>query len=829
MENKEESLEDAWKRAGNYYKEKKYDEAIEVYHTIKDKEKFAYAELGKCYYIKRDYLKAIQYFTEPEYVVDLTGEELSLVINSYYNSDFVEGLNIFFKEHFTLIPEDFKIFIKGLVCLDIEKRITKARDIFNSIKNKDSLKRIHIIPRIKVSSNNKSKVNCCELITLLNTKIEELNKTVKINLGYVNQDITNKQFKLNLISSLLSRGSDKDIDDVILLCNNYISVIPTFKEAFYFLGKAYQLKGYTNEALINYRKALECKGDSNLEISCKPYTYDNERNKNIEIQIELSRLYLRNNNYNEAKNCLTDKKGTKEQLGIIFLTELNFQDFKTLETLRNAIGIASKKIDLIVYIWEREASLQNNIDSKSDSYKSLEVKSVQSDYTISSVSTIQKVTTNIIECPFDSNQIIKTDWRKEGDYYFKKDENYPNVIKEVSKELNGIPDGDCLLKPTSTMTIKEGVILLTIKRCKEGNLFNYLHTNKITLSLETKEKIILQIAKALLFLCEKNFTMIKLNPFNIFIDGMQGDIPNIKIGDFKEIEEDYSKIIKHKQWILEKNTKNYMYSLGVLMWEIFNQKVPKIGQLDMNIIPDDIPHHLFNLMIALLNKENYPDKIKNKDFLNLFFQETVQNSVTNYFRIKEINTVIENKEQINNMINNKDNCSELLHYLAYKQEGNILKIYTEYYEQTLKEYITKDNQYTIIENVIKLLQECKKEGHNINIFINTLDVNYIYVKSTEPLVLRLANYGDNLDLLNLLYPKAPNQKGKTIYQQLGYLIIDLLQLQYDQNKDYDKVDELIEELKQNSMFNDNISILIQALFADNPNISEIYEAYIQKK
>ena len=123
------------------------------------------------------------------------------------------------------------------------------------------------------------------------------------------------------------------------------------------------------------------------------------------------------------------------------------------------------------------------------------------------------------------------------------------------------------------------------------------------------------------------------------------------------------------------------------------------------------------------------------------------------------------------MINTNEISSELLHYLAYRQEGNTLYLYTEYYENSLNE-INLVN-LDIIKTLISVIRECKEKDYTIN----TLDVKYIYVKSDYPFTLKLANYGKNEELLNILYPKDNN--AKNIYIQLGFFVLNSFKYQYD--------------------------------------------------
>ena len=166
------------------------------------------------------------------------------------------------------------------------------------------------------------------------------------------------------------------------------------------------------------------------------------------------------------------------------------------------------------------------------------------------------------------------------------------------------------------------------------------------------------------------------------------------------------------------------------------------------------------------------------------------------------------------MINTNEISSELLHYLAYRQEGNTLYLYTEYYENSLNE-INLD----IIKTLISVIRECKEKDYTIN----TLNLKYIYVKSDD--TLKLANYGKNEELLNILYPKDNN--AKNIYIQLGFFVLNSLNYQYDTNKEYEDADDLIDEIEGgDTEVEEELKSFIKLLYEDEPNIEEIQKEFL---
>ena len=817
MESANETIKELWAKAGKYYISKQYNNAIDIYLSIKEEEPKAYRELVKCYKLKKDYVNVIFICTEPSFAEQLKPDNLIDLINSYYYLDCVEGLEQFYSDYSPIFPNDFKLLISGLISLDIKQNISKAKDILLTIKNKESFKKIHILPRIKGASK---KMNVIELIEFLEKKIKELDKSIPYKIEYCKQRKDNIQYKLDLISELQLRRNTQDIEDSILLCNDCFKLQSDCQEAFYYLGKAYRIKGDISKALESFNTALLQKSNDFLSIDTPDYTAIKELNKKISIKIELSNLYLNNNNYTEAKNCLNDIKMINisiKQLGIIYLKEKKLDEM-TQKILRNQIGrviIAN----LIIKLWERP--VLNIEDAKSESSKS--IKGTDTASSINSMTTVERNSNSGDDIPIGEDGFIKNNWEKKGSYYFNKNDDYPNVVKEVSKELELqlLPDDDVFLKPCETKTLpinNKTITFIYVKRCKEGNLYDYLHNKNTNLPITTKVRIIKQIANGLLTICTKFFTMIKLNPYNIFIDGKineNEEAPKIKIGDFQNISQN---IEKNAQWILKNHENFYMYSFGVLIWEILTQKEPD-NQLDMTIIPNDTPLYLFNLMIALINKENYPDLLKTKDTLELFNSEDSDQLLKEkYFKIYKNDNIIDDKESLNEMINTNEISSELLHYLAYRQEGNTLYLYTEYYENSLNE-INLD----IIKTLISVIRECKEKDYTIN----TLDVKYIYVKSDEPFTLKLANYGKNEELLNILYPKDNN--AKNIYIQLGFLVLNSLKnYQYDTNKEYEDADDLIDEIEGgDTVVEEGLKSFIKLLYEDEPNIEEIQKEFLR--
>ena len=207
-----------------------------------------------------------------------------------------------------------------------------------------------------------------------------------------------------------------------------------------------------------------------------------------------------------------------KQLGIIYLKEKKLDEM-TQKILRNQIGrviIAN----LIIKLWERP--VLNIEDAKSESSKSIKVTDTAS--SIHSMTTVERNSNSGDDIPIGEDGFIKNNWEKKGSYYFNKNDDYPNVVKEVSKELElqWLPDDDVFLKPCETKTLQinnKTITFIYVKRCKEGNLYDYLHNKNTNLPITTKVRIIKQIANGLLTICTKFFTMIKLNPYNIFIDG----------------------------------------------------------------------------------------------------------------------------------------------------------------------------------------------------------------------------------------------------------------------------------------------------------------------
>ena len=821
MESASESIEELWKKAGKYYLSKQYKDAIDIYLSIKEKEPKAYRELVKCYKLNKEYANVIFICTEPLFVQKLRPDNLIDLINSYYYFDFVEGLEQFYSDHSKILPNEFQLLITGLIFLDIQQKYSEARDNLCTIQNNKSFNRIHIVPRINGASK---KMNVVELTQFLEKKIIELDKNIPIKIEYAKQNKKNIQYKLDLISALqLRRNTDKDIEDSILLCNDCIKLQSDCQEAFYYLGKAYRIKGNNSEAIKNFNIALLKKSNDSLSIDTPDYTAIKDLNKKISIKIELSKLYLNNNNYTEAKNCLNDIQTINisiKQLGIIYIKEKKL-DEKTERILRNKIGIVSIA-NLIMKLWERQKEFyQNYNDAISEGSKSIKVEDVAS--SLNTMTTVERNSIIGEDIPIGEDGFIKNTWKKKGAYYLKKDDNYPNVVKEVNEQLdlNLLPDDDVFLKPCETKTLKinnKDITFIYVKRCKEGNLYDFLHTKKQNLSITTKINIIKQIANGLLTICSKSFTMIKLNPYNIFIDGKikiseNEEAPKIKIGDFQNVTQNNK---TNAQWILQNHENIYMYSFGVLIWEILTQQEPK-NQLDMTIIPDDTPLYLFHLMIALINKENYPDLLKTKDTLELFNStESDRILEEKYFKIYKIDNAIYDKQSLNEMIKTNEISSDLLHYFAYRQEGNSLYLYTEYYKTSLNE----ENNLIDINKMITFIKECQNKQY----IINTLDLKYIYVKSDS--TLKLANYGKNEELLNILYPKEDN--AKNIYIQLGYFVLDYKKYQYDKNKEYDDADALIEEINENNNEEEEeLKSFIQLLYEDEPNIEEIQIAILK--
>ena len=127
-----------------------------------------------------------------------------------------------------------------------------------------------------------------------------------------------------------------------------------------------------------------------------------------------------------------------------------------------------------------------------------------------------------------------------------------------------------------------------------------------------------------------------------------------------------------------------------------------------------------------------------------------------------------------------------------------------------------------MKTLISVIRECKEKDYTIN----TLDVKYIYVKSDYPFTLKLANYGKNEELLNILYPKDNN--AKNIYIQLGFLVLNSLKYQYDTNKEYEDADDLIDEIEGGDTgVEEELKSFIKLLYEDEPNIEEIQKEFLR--
>jgi serine/threonine protein kinase len=154
----------------------------------------------------------------------------------------------------------------------------------------------------------------------------------------------------------------------------------------------------------------------------------------------------------------------------------------------------------------------------------------------------------------------------------------------------------------------ESSIGIVTECCKGGDLYNLIHKKKVKLNIMQKLKILSDVASGMLYLHEKMVPPIihrNLKSSNIVLteDVINFDkIPVVKIADFgmSRLVDDSKTLqsigtgIASLIWTAPEILKNEyyglsadVYSFGILMWEIFSEKIPysylNLNQLELSI------------------------------------------------------------------------------------------------------------------------------------------------------------------------------------------------------------------------------------------------------
>ena len=245
----------------------------------------------------------------------------------------------------------------------------------------------------------------------------------------------------------------------------------------------------------------------------------------------------------------------------------------------------------------------------------------------------------------------------------------------------------------------------------------------------------------------------------------------------------------------------------------------KKSKLSMINFQNNIQLNAFKYLYTFLNRKT-PIDYKNKDTINLFFKNLLENNINSYFidgfDEEEIEKTIKIDDPLKQNSKIKSKFKELSkelfrfrcpRYFNYEKEfiniiENLVKMDTDYknivnyYGVSIHSYNCQ-NWYFYTEalgqcfkdifncNTDPLDNECKIEIlkelcnliiHNKNgIFINAIDEQYLYLTLNEGSpYFKILNYGDSFDLVEKLYPRQINNGNNQLKNNYFKCIDDIL-------------------------------------------------------
>ena len=155
---------------------------------------------------------------------------------------------------------------------------------------------------------------------------------------------------------------------------------------------------------------------------------------------------------------------------------------------------------------------------------------------------------------------------------------------------------------------QDNIIMIISNYYKKGSLFDLLHVQKEKILNKNKINIAIGIIKGLQYLHSNNIIHYHLSSKNIYIDNDLN--PVIADYGFYSLEENASIFNKYSnknsysspemlldskkfchKLNIENNEKNDIYSFGMILWEIFNEKIPfdvKLSELKKYIIEEKL-------------------------------------------------------------------------------------------------------------------------------------------------------------------------------------------------------------------------------------------------
>ena len=824
-------------KANYFYKNQKYKEAIKNYELLVKDEPILYAKIGSCWYHLKEYSKALSAYTNSKYLSLNEKDEkiIRKMIQCYIKIDDYTSLKYCYDKYIMNIQinENIKQFALALIEWKYNNNIEQA---------------------IKLLEHNTLKESKVVLISL-NQQIEKLRKEIKEYESKLKNNPEDIQSLINVSICYIAIGFKEDIvksKQYLLKC---MELANGYQDVYYYMGKAYLKESRYDEALQKFEEAKRMKG-----------------NKRVKSSFELSYIYVRKGQYRKALEAFKGLKEEKKKTIMIYVEKgkvymllneyqkalKNFNKFLLLSG-SNLFEVNQLKEECIKRITEITQTSQPKLDSEFDQQSQI----------------VSELNSNSIQIDYEDEYVngkgeIKPEWKQIGNYYFN-DNNKEYVIKKIDIEEFAIYDE--IIKKLSTFNCANIVKykekrnnLLIIERCKEGNLFDYLHNNSKIISLDIKLKIIKQINIALKYLYDRLFEYIKINPFNIFMTEYNENVPFIKVGDFQSINKSSLFYKRNNNWILESNYTNTMYSYGVLINEILTREIPYKG---VESITDDalikdiltkqslsfptakkIPKKLFDILMILLNKEN--SNLIDKSFIfNSIDTLDNQNEIVPYnensyiefisfnnlFSYRMNKLPIDNKNEIQLLFTSLSTVSisyssNLLKYLGYYLGGDNPQkwcLYSQRVDCTLGEYLNSiGKEIPILKHILLQILVGLKEVEDINYHVGQLSIYNIYVVNREEslnnLQIKIANYGPSQEFVDLFFPIKDNtKKYNSIIESFGDFIMKILLNEEEYKRFFDNEFDLDDFFEDESIFTPQEVEIIKNIFDGNyTTFDELY-------
>ena len=826
-------------KANDYYKKANYKEAISNYELLVNKEPILYEKIGSCWYHLREYSKALSAYTNSNYLSLNKKDERSIrkMIQCYIKIDDYTSLKYCYDKYIKnlQINDNIKNFALALIEWKYNNNIEQAITL---LEHNDTL------------SESKA------VLESLNQQIEKLRKDIKENENKINNSPEDIQSLINLSSYYLAIGFKEDIVKAKQCLLKCMGLANGYQDVYYYMGKAYLKENKFDEALQMFEEAKKMKG-----------------NKRVKSSFEQSKIYVRKGQYTKAldafKGLKEEKKNNKRiyvEKGKVYMLLNDYQ--KALKNFNKVMLISGNNVYDVNEL--KEECIKRITEIKQIVHPNMECKGDQQSQMVS------ELNSNSIRIYYEDEYVningeIKPEWKQVGNYYFN-DNNKDYVIRKINIEESPIYDE--IIKRLSTFNCENIVKykekrnnLLIIERCKEGNLFDYLHNNYKIIALDIKLKIIKQINKALKYLHDRLFEYIKINPFNILITEYKEKVPFIKLGDFQSIIKNTLFYKRNNNWILESNYTNTMYSYGVLIYEILTREIPFKGVesiTDEALIKDfltkhtlnfptakKIPKKLFDILMILLNKENTGlidksfifnsiDTLDNQIEIVPYNEKSYTEfiSFNNLFSYRMNKLPIESKKEIELLFRSLSSVSisyssNLLKYLGYYIGGDDPSqwcLYSQHVDCTLGEYFNSvGKEMEAVKHILLQILVGLKELQEINYQIGTLSIYNIYVVNKEEsiinLQIKIANYGPSQEFVDLFFPCKDNTKIYTsIIKKFGDFMIKIMLNEEDYKRFFDTINDLDTFFEDESIFTPQEADIIKNIFDGNyTSFDELYK------